>query len=413
MYLVGTHIPVYVDGDRRFVDDSWYADLVLKKQFLAPVFGEIHMIGPRLQAADAGDAILQEVDDPELHVHASEVSARTRLRHWRPAARQWARELEPLIARATVVHASVDDPFRPMQLATLRAGWAARKPTVVIGFDMDVWDVLPDKLKTMSVPGKALHVARTSGMDAWMRVAVRRGSVAMLKEGLVYDRYHRIAKNPKAFCHSMHSERYLVPDATFEARVASLVTGRPLRFGYFGRMIERKGLADAIRVLAAARAQGVDASYELIGWGPQQEELEALARSLGVAEHVSFPGSFPYGEALHERLRQLDGLLFTPTEEDTPRMVYDAYAAGLPILGTDIFFLRRRVERDDAGELFGIGDVEAGARLLVDLDGNRERFAEMARQAKVAGHHHTIETWYGRRVAWTREAVEAHGLRAA
>jgi glycosyltransferase involved in cell wall biosynthesis len=416
MYLITTHIPVYVEGDRRYVDDSWYADLLLARDFLAPHFRGIDVLAPRLPRSEAGDAKLHEVDsagDGTLRVHASSVDLRTRARDWPSAARRWRGELAPLVEQARVVHASVDDPFRPMQLAALRAGFAAKRATVVIGFDMDVWDTLPNKLATMDVKSKAMQVLRTVGMDGWMRLAVRIGSVAMLKEGLVHDRYHRFARNPKLFCHTMHSEEYLIDDAAFEARLASLSTGRPLRLGYFGRFVARKGLEDALRIFAAARGRGVDASYTLIGWGPQQAELERLARELGVAEHVHFPGAVPYGEALHKQLRELDALLFTPVEEDTPRMVYDAYAAGLPLIGTGIPFLTRRVEREGAGELVRIGDVAAGAETLVRLDRRRDHLGALSEKAKAAGRDHTIEHWYGRRVDWTIEAVARHerGLR--
>lgn len=414
MYLIATHIPIYVDGDRTHVDDSWYSDLVLARDFFAPRFGDVTVIGPARPLADAS-ATVSEVGPSitdSLRLVPS-VDERTRTRDWPKVAGRWRADLAPLVREAQVVHASVDDPFRAMQLAALRAAFAAGKPTVLIGFDMDVWDTLEAQLAQMRRLSGALHVARVVGMDGWMRYAVRRASVAMLKEGLVYDRYARLARNAKAFCHSMHSEKHVVDDATFEERVRSLRTGRPLRLGYFGRFVERKGLADAIRILAAARARGVEASFDLLGWGPQEKELQQLARELGVGSQVRFLGSVAYGPELHAKLRGYDALLFTPTEEDTPRMVYDAFAAGLPLITTDIAFLRRRAETDRASVLFGIGDVEAGAAALQRLHEDRERLVELARRAREAGRYHTIEHWYGRRLEWTVEAVEQHARRSA
>lgn len=407
MYLMATHIPVYVDGDKLLVDDSWYSDLALARDFFAPKLGTVTLIAPTRPVADAGSAKLHEMTgaDEGLRVVPS-IDERTRTRHWPAASAQWKRDLEPLVREAAVVHASVDDPFRAMQLSALRAAFHAKRPTVLIGFDMDVWDTMRVQVQTMGRRQGAMHLARTFGMDAWMRYCVRRASVAMLKEGLVYDRYAGLAKNPKAFCHSMHSEKHLVGDATFEARIERLRSGAPIRFGYFGRFVERKGLADAIRIVARARKAGVDASYDLVGWGEQQPELEALAKELGIAEHVTFPGSLAYGPELHAKLRSYDALLFTPTEEDTPRMVYDSYAAGLPLLTSDIAFLTRRAQSDGASVLWGIGDIEAGAREIVKLAKDRETFASLSRVAREAGKKHTIEHWYGRRLEWTLEAIE-------
>ena len=39
MYLMGTHIPIYVEGDRTWVDNSWYSDLDLRRQFFSERFG--------------------------------------------------------------------------------------------------------------------------------------------------------------------------------------------------------------------------------------------------------------------------------------------------------------------------------------------------------------------------------------
>lgn len=415
MYLMATHIPIYVDGDRTFVGDSWYSDLVLARDFFSPRFGEVTVLGPRRPLVDVPEKVCEVgpgITD-SLRLVASAVDERTRTREWPKAARRWRADLLPLVRQARVVHASVDDPFRAMQLAALRAAFDAGRPTVLIGFDMDVWDTLGVQLAQMRRLQGALHVARTVGMDGWMRYAVRRASVAMLKEGLVYDRYSALARNPKAFCHSMHSEKHLVDDATFEARVESMRTGRPLRFGYFGRFVERKGLADAIRILAAARVRGVDASYDLVGWGPQQPALQALARQLGVAEHVRFRDAIPYGPELHATLRTYDALLFTPTEEDTPRMIYDAFAAGLPLITTDVAFLRRRAQADRASVLFGVGDIEGGARAVQRLHEQREQLVELARLARAAGRYHTIEHWYGRRLEWTVDAVERHARSAS
>jgi hypothetical protein len=48
MYLMATHIPIYLDGDRKYVGDSWYSDLELGSRFFSPHFGPVEVIGPSL-----------------------------------------------------------------------------------------------------------------------------------------------------------------------------------------------------------------------------------------------------------------------------------------------------------------------------------------------------------------------------
>ncbi|NNC99540.1 MAG: glycosyltransferase [Gammaproteobacteria bacterium] len=409
MYLLGTHIPIYVHGDRTYVEDSWFADIDLARQYFAPHFGKLKVIGPSLPYPTSNSKSLQEVsanfDDLSLH---PSIDARTRVRtFWPKAYRQWKRDLAPLITEATVVHASVDDPFQPMQLETIRAGIKEGKTTVLIGFDMDLWELLGIQLKKMNPYDAALHIFRTLGMDYWMRYCVKRASVSMLKEGLVFERYSGGAKNPKAFCHSMHSEKHIISENALDKRLAAVQSGRPLRLVYFGRLTKRKGITDAIRIVSGARKLGVNASFDLIGEGEQQAELAQLVQEIDATESIGFLGSFPYGDGLHLKLRKYDALLFTPTEEDTPRMVYDAYASGLPLLTTDIAFLRHRKMQDNASILFGIGNTGEGVSKLCELDSNRDLLVTLSKNARQAGVRHSVEQWYGKRLEWTLEAVES------
>lgn len=82
MYLMATHIPTYVDGERTYVDDSWYSDLVLARDFFAPHFGTVQLIAPQRPVADAGDTKLQEIGPSTegLRVFPS-IDERTRTRN--------------------------------------------------------------------------------------------------------------------------------------------------------------------------------------------------------------------------------------------------------------------------------------------------------------------------------------------
>ncbi len=81
MYLLGTHIPIYVHGERTFVEDSWFADIDLASRYFAPHFGKLKVIGPSLPYSDSNSKSLHEVsanfDDLSLH---PSIDARTRVR---------------------------------------------------------------------------------------------------------------------------------------------------------------------------------------------------------------------------------------------------------------------------------------------------------------------------------------------
>lgn len=63
------------------------------------------------------------------------------------------------------------------------------------------------------------------------------------------------------------------------------------RFVSWGRLTPQKGFDRAIRLVAALAGQGIDARYAIHGPdGGAREALTALARELGVADRVAFPG---------------------------------------------------------------------------------------------------------------------------
>jgi rhamnosyl/mannosyltransferase len=65
---------------------------------------------------------------------------------------------------------------------------------------------------------------------------------------------------------------------------------RPLVL-FAGRMVPYKGVGVLLRALA-----GTDAAAVLVGAGPSRSEWMALARELGIADRVRFPGEVPHAE---------------------------------------------------------------------------------------------------------------------
>jgi glycosyltransferase involved in cell wall biosynthesis len=183
---------------------------------------------------------------------------------------------------------------------------------------------------------------------------------------------------------------------------------RALRLVYFGRLVRYKGVHDSIEMVAGARALGADVSLDLIGMGEEEPGLRALIARHGLNNRVRLLGPMDYGARFLGLLQRYHALLFTPVVEDTPRMIFDGYAAGLPFLGTRIPFLEHRAAKDRAGWLVGVGDVAGGAREISRLCRQLPEVADRARQAREMGLFHSTENWYQRRAEWTIEAVDRH-----
>ena len=110
----------------------------------------------------------------------------------------------------------------------------------------------------------------------------------------------------------------------------------PLRVGYVGRLIEEKGIDDAL--VAIAQFQG-PISLLIMGEGPYEGRLRRRSAELGLLDKVTFRG---WGEPpdVASAMRELDVLvLLTRTtrsvREQFGRVIIEAQACGVPVIGSD------------------------------------------------------------------------------
>ena len=397
MYLIATHIPIHTDGIRYYTDISWQRDLILARDWLARPYGGLTLIAPSapLQAIDTeGMALVPIGYDDGIRVVPS-FDVRGRARHfWLRDRHIWNLDIQRELAGASVFHTSACDVFRPFTFMAHSAAVQAGVPTVFVGPDMDVHALLPRTAR-----GR-LHCLI---YDFWTKRALSRAKLGLLKEGLVHDRYHRFGRNVKAMCHSMHSDTDVIPIEQLEQRLQTLGSGRPLRIVYAGRFVARKGLQHALGTIAFARKNGISVEFHLYGAGPEESMLRTQATTLDILSSVFFHGIVEYGPAFIRTLGDFDVFLFMPTEEDSPRALFDAMAAGLPIVGTRIPFLNTRVANDRQGILVDIGDMQGAANQLAYLNSNLEIFRTLSRNARIAGVRHSVNEWYRLRREWTHE----------
>ena len=138
------------------------------------------------------------------------------------------------------------------------------------------------------------------------------------------------------------------------------------RVGYVGRLEHKKG----VQVLVAACGQlGTGVRLDLLGWGPEERRLRALAAACGLEERLHIHTARASTE-VPAFLRQLDVLvlpsLTTPQwKEQFGRVLVEAMACETAVIGSDSGEIRRVI--GDAGRLFPEGNSAALAEQLVRL----------------------------------------------
>ncbi len=104
------------------------------------------------------------------------------------------------------------------------------------------------------------------------------------------------------------------------------------------RMVEKKGIANALRAFAGVRRYQRQATLTVIGDGPQRPAVEALLRELGLGD-VRLLGAQPHEVVLGEMRRAHIYLQPSLTAADgdsegIPVALIEAQAAGLPVVAT-------------------------------------------------------------------------------
>jgi glycosyltransferase involved in cell wall biosynthesis len=247
----------------------------------------------------------------------------------------------------------------------------------------------------------AIYIRAFERMCRW---GVARADLCLLKGSSLMRRYGGDARNAHEFHDTSYSVSQIVPAEILEQRLATLGSSRPIRLVYCGRLISRKGIDRSLKILAASKAANIQ--FDIIGEGPELKSLQALAAELRIS--VQFPGSMPYDDELLKRLAGYDALLFTPASEDTPRMIFDGYACGLPLIAFDIDYVRERHDQEHATVLLPRENTKKSGEILTALGRDPRPLAGLARAARAAADFHAAENWYRRRAEWTFQAVAAH-----
>jgi colanic acid/amylovoran biosynthesis glycosyltransferase len=151
-----------------------------------------------------------------------------------------------------------------------------------------------------------------------------------------------------------------------------------------GRLIEKKGWQTSLRAFAAFQQKHPAATFVIAGEGPMQQELQTLARELGVAERVHFAGFLSQVELREEFFQS--HIFLHPSElgrdgnqEGVPNAMLEAMASGLPVFATRHGGIPEAIEDGVSGVLVDERDHVALAEALLDWTGRPEALHRLAK----------------------------------
>lgn len=158
----------------------------------------------------------------------------------------------------------------------------------------------------------------------------------------------------------------------------------PGRIVFAGRLEELKGVHVLLEAVARVRAAGRGVELEIVGGGPAERALRALAARLAVADIVHFRGWQP-PDVVRRAMRDATILAHVPVQPDAmPTVLKEAIALGTPVVASRLAGIPEILDDGRCGVLTPPGDVGAVADALMALLDDSPRRARLA----AAGRRH-------------------------
>jgi len=155
------------------------------------------------------------------------------------------------------------------------------------------------------------------------------------------------------------------------------------RIGIIGRIAPEKGQAEFLRAAALLAPEFPNARFVICGaplFADQRYEEEVRRRALGLP--VEFLG---WRDDIASVLRQLDLLVIASSEEGLPRVLLEAFSAGVPVVAFPAGGIPEALEDERTGFLVQPSSAEAlAARIRTLMTGDLTRLREVAHNARSA-----------------------------
>ena len=344
-YLLVIHIPVFCNGDgKRYVDPLWRKDLVGHPDYIS----DFTLACPRIDGPLPKGLV--PVDDPRIKFLDLPGRHKRTLALPVMVARLWRG-----IGRADVVHSCL-------------GGW------IIVSMENITNIIARIRGKFLfiiveSSPWRIDRGARASWlkrMKAHLAEMVNRWSISLTDLAIFTQAEYKqslLTKRPERG-HVIHASWIDEGNIAGEADVEKAWSNKlaeatgPLKLLFAGRLSPAKGVGELLDALDLAEAKGLPVHLDVLGEGELLSKCQAAASKQRHVTRLDLLGTVPYGPEFFGKLQDYHAVIVPSLSDEQPRIVYDAFSQGVPVLASNTPGLRDCVHAS-AGWLFAPGDASA------------------------------------------------------
>lgn len=363
---------VYTDYTYALVDGKPFADraFALFVRELAPSFERLVVVGRLDPDASRPRYELSGVELVPLPHYPSLAHTLQAMRGMLGSLRVYWRALDSLDAVWILGPTPLAFPFVAMT--------RLRRKRVVLGVRQDSVQYMRSRH-----PDSRFRIGVARAMDALFRLMSRRYPTVVV--GPAIARTYSSARRQLEISVSLISERQIAaPGASSRDYDGDSLTA--LSVGRLDREKNPLALADVLGLLRQR-----DPRWRLVvcGEGALQGELVEQLAELGLSDAVELRGYVPHDE-LGRAYADAHALLHVSWTEGLPQILYEAFAAALPVVATDVGGIRDAV--GDAALLMPPGDPGPGAAALDRIGRDPELRERLVERGLELARSHTIES---------------------
>jgi glycosyltransferase involved in cell wall biosynthesis len=178
-----------------------------------------------------------------------------------------------------------------------------------------------------------------------------------------------------------------------------------LRLLSVGRLDAEKNPLLLPEILARVREQSAAWRLVAVGEGPLAAGIETRAAELGVADGLELPGYVSHADGLSELYYKSHAFLHVSHTEGLPQVLFEAQAAGLPVVATDVGGVAAALGHGERGLLVKPADAAAAAQACERLRREPELRNTLIRRGLEFARRESMETQLDELVTFLRSQI--------